>query len=368
MRTVADKKDLQKAVQDAVRIAGQKSTLPILEHVLLEAKGDHLAITAYDMEAGIVQEIPATTEAEGAVTVHGKSLRDLLKTLKKGELSLQADAKSMVEVVQGDVTATLNGLPAEEFPALPTFDGAQGFNLKGAEFFAALDRTLWAASKDETRAILTGVLLEVQDKRARLVATDSYRLSIAEAGTVRTSQNLSVIIPAESLALLRRLWKKPPKAFRVAIHEQQFSISEGSRRLVTRLIEGQFPNCERVATAIDAQLPTSWQFRAGDALAACKRLETIAKQEAGKVVIVANGNLSLSTEAGDAGKLTQTVPATVTGPVVTTAFNVWYLMNVLACLPEDASCVMGLNCSLSTVSIRSPEVEGFRHYLAPMQL
>lgn len=348
--------------RDALAVAGRavatRSTLPLLTHILLEAGENGLTLRATDFELGIETTAPAAVETHGALTLPARTLTDVIGALPDGPVSMEADDNNVVAVRAGRSHYTLRGLPARDFPALPAVD-AEPLTLPAETLRQLAARTLFAVSTDETRALLTGVLVTLADGVLKLVATDTHRLAVAEAPC--EGQDVQVIVPAKAL---REACRLPGDALCMALTASQARFDGEGTTLVTRLIDGQFPNFERV-------IPREWQRRVEcqreDLEAAIRRaLAICARDGANRVVFRTEyRRLTLTTESGEVGRAQEWVECDCEGDDVEIAFNGRYLLDALAA--TDAERVaLEMTGSLNPASLRVPDTEEWLCVLMPM--
>jgi len=357
---------LAEALQSVGHAVSGRSTLPVLSNVLLEAKGKQLRLLASDLEIWMDCTLPVTMQEEGAVTLPARVLGEVVASLPEAEVSLEAD-ETQLTLRCGRSEYRIQGLPADEFPAAPEVAEGCTLKLKQAALRRLIRNTLFAASVDETRAILTGALMICSDDSIKFVATDMHRLAVdaAEAkGSV--AEVKSVIVPSRALhEVARVLSAEEDPEIEVKVGESQVVFNLGDLKVVSRLIEGQFPNYERVVPSeTDKRLVASRE----DLLAAIKRAAIVARAEANKVVLRSkDAQLSIEAESGDLGKAHEEVEVTLEGEPVEIAFNADYLIDVLSALEND-SVAISLSGPLSPGVVRPSEGGDYIYVVMPMQM
>jgi len=361
---------LHEALQHVSRVVSGRTTLPILSNVLLEASGDRLRIVAYDMEIGAQSAVPIQVVEEGALTVPARMLGDVVASLPDATVEMNSEDRSVLGLACGRSEYTINGLPADEYPALPEVSGEVWFELTQAAMRDLIRATIFAASTDETRAILTGVLLTKDENGVRMVATDSYRLAVK---TIPVSEGkggaeaVQVIVPARALQELNRMLDPAADEtpVRVATGEQQIRFEIGPYILISRLIEGQFPNYERV---IPSEVERKIVVNREDLFGAIKRAAIVARAEASKLVFrTQEGTLTVTAESGEVGRAHEELAAQVEGEEIEIAFNAEYLGDVLGVIGSD-SVQWSLTGPLSSGVIRGAEDPDYLYVVMPMQL
>lgn len=309
-----------------------KSTLPILSHILIEAKKDQLRLAGTDLELGISCVIPAQVQEEGAVAIPAKRFGDLVKELPNTNLTLTAKKNQQISVESERGIFKIMGLPKEEFPHLPQTEDKEILTMDQGLLQAMLSLTAFAISRDESRYVLTGILLISKGGSLRLVATDGRRLAMVErqaTSTMKTEHQ--VIIPQKAITELHRLLSDG-QPIKIAIRENQISFDLGHARLISRLIEGKFPNYEQV---IPPESPQKLKIQREPFLLATKRISLWATQDSPSVRLDLKSNqLIVSKQTPEVGEAHEELQANYNGPEFSVGFNPNYLVDALKVLPE----------------------------------
>ncbi len=363
---------LHEALQHVSRVVSGRTTLPILSNVLLEASENRLRMVAYDMEIGAESSISVEMEVEGALTVPARMLGDVVAGLPDATVEMKSEERSILALSCGRSQYSIHGLPAEEYPPLPEVSGSIGLSISQAAMRDLIRSTIFSASTDETRAILTGVLLKRDRAGVKMVATDSYRLAVKTApdAAVKDEQGKDewqLIVPARALQEVNRLLDPANEEtpVKVAAGEQQVRFEVGPYILISRLIEGQFPNYERVIpTDADRRI----KVRREDLAGAIRRAAIVARAEASKLVFRAGeGTLAITAESGDVGRAREELAAEVEGPELEVAFNAEYLSDVLGVMGSDMV-IWELTGSLSQGLLKGADDPDYLYVVMPMQL
>ncbi len=372
MKVICNRGVLHEALQHVGRVVSGRTTLPILSNVLLEAKGDRLKLVAYDMEIGAQSSVAIQAEEEGSITVPARVLSDVVASLPNATVEIQSRERSLLGLQCGRSQYTINGLPAEEYPALPEVSGEIAFEISQELMKDMIRTTVFAVSGDETRAILTGVLLRKEAEGGmKMVATDSYRLALKtappEAIQVQGDGAWEAIIPARALQELNRMLDPAATETPVKVRasEQQILFEVGPYTLISRLIEGQFPNYQRLL-----QSETKWRVVVSrqDLLAAIKRAAIVARSEASKLIFrTGDGTLFISAESADLGRAHEELAANLEGEELEIGFNAEYLTDVLAVMSSD-NIVWELTGALSPGMIKGSDDPDYLYVVMPMQL
>ena len=372
MKLTCNRRVLHEALQHVSRVVSGRTTLPILSNLLLEAKGSDLRIVAYDMEIGAQSAVPIQTEEAGALTVPARVLGDVVASLPDATVEMQSQDRALLELRCERSQYTIHGLPAEEYPALPEVTGDIAVEMSQAGMRDLIRSSIFAASRDETRAILTGVLLERDGESLKMVATDSYRLAVKTAASdqaklLGSEEKWQAIIPARALQELNRMLDPGAEETPVKIRggEQQMMFQVGPYILISRLIEGQFPNYSRLlASEPDRRITVNRE----QLLGAIKRAAIVARSEASKLTFrTGDGTLTISAESGDVGRAYDELAATLEGEAIEIAFNAEYLTDALGIMDSD-SVVWQLSGPESPGLLKRSDDPEYIYVVMPMRL
>jgi DNA polymerase-3 subunit beta len=370
VRVTCNRRVLHEALQHVGRVVSGRTTLPILSNVLLEAKAGRLRVVAYDMEIGAESSVAVEAEQEGALTVPARVLSDVVASLPEATVGMVSQDRSVLELSCGRSQYTIHGLPAEEYPALPQVAGEVSLEVSQGVMRDMIRNTIFAASSDETRAILTGVMMGWDGTALKMVATDSYRLAVkaAPAGQVSGAaegETWSAIVPARALHELNRMLDPEAEETPVKMRAsgQQILFEVGPYTLISRLIEGQFPNYERV---IPTESNRTISVNREDLVGAIKRAAIVARAEASKVVLKAEDDtLSISAESADVGSAHEELPVTMEGEAITIAFNAEYLSDALGVIGSE-TVVWHLNGPQEKALLKAGDDPDYLYIVAPM--
>ncbi len=247
MRFNTTREMLLKGIQSVQNAINTKSTLPILSNILIETKGNSTVFTATDLDMGIVVETPIKPSVEGAITVPAKKFMDIVKELPdKEEISVSVKKNNMVHIECGANTFKIMGLLKDEYPQLPEFKNKEQIVLQQKKLKQMLKMTSFAISNDEARYVLNGVLVAIKPNCIRLAATDGRRLAVVE-DKMQLPKTLErkLIVPTKTIDELMRILGDDGDV-KIFLGENQVLFDLGATKVVSRLIEGEFPNYEQV--------------------------------------------------------------------------------------------------------------------------
>src|SRR6476659_6572322 len=234
------KDDLVQALGVVSRAVSSRTSVQILSGILLEPQGSELRLAATDMELSLRATLSAQIEGDGAIVLPGKTLVDIARLLPADEVTIEhKPAESVVHVTSGSASYTLNTHNPEDFPRLPEIDDVQTFSVDRESLLETISRVARAASRDESRPVLTGVLVSFTGGKLVMAATDSYRLAVKETDLDGTVPELEAIVPSRALQELARI-ASSGETVEVGVFENQVLCSTDGAWLTTRRIDGQF--------------------------------------------------------------------------------------------------------------------------------
>lgn len=367
--------NLAKALSMIVRIVGLKSTLPILNNVLLRTEKGRLTLTATDLELGLTTGIGAKIEKEGSFTLPAKLLGDLVATANGPTIRL-AQKEGAMSVKMVDNEATIKGVPPDEFPLIPEVKQDPFISTSPLLLKDALRKAIVAAAVDEARPALSGVLFWRRGNILRLTATDSYRLAetkidVSSAKESKTKDSTKaeaetkLIVPLRCAQELTRLLESGDDVVSVATSENQAFFKAPSFTLVSRLVEGEFPNYVDIIPAsgqTTAKLPTD------DLLRAIKVAALFAREVANHITLSASkGSLTVRAASPQLGENVATLAAETTGADLSVSFNARYLLDAVGSIASKIIDIT-LTGSTSPAVFREEGNPNFLHLVMPLRV
>lgn len=326
-------------------VANRGGALPVLAGVRAELEGDALRFTGSDLELTIAKDVPVAGASDGVAVLPSRIALDVVRSLESGSVEVSVESGE-ARISSGRFESTIRLLPADEFPRLP-MPAEDAVTLVASDFADALHQVVPAASADDARPILTGVLMAAENDGLRLVATDSYRLAVRDLpGTSVLREGQSVLVPSRALRELERLMGGEGEVtLRLGDREATFEV--GGVRLTTRLIEGEFPNYRGL---IPASHPNRLTVGREVLLEALRRVKLMAREPNTPVRLTMNGEgLELVAITQDVGQAHEQIDAVYEGAELTVAFNPDYLLNGIEVTPGD-------EVVLDTVDAQKPAV------------
>ena len=364
MKFVCTRENLQKAIQTTARIVSSRAGLPILSNILLTTDGGRIKIAATDLEVGLVYWVGAKVEKPGGLAVPARLIADLISNIDEEKLSLESKNTDL-EIKGERYSATIKSFDPEEYPLIPTFKEEAVFELAGDQLKEILSSVVFAASADTTRMILTGILFKKTEHNLVVAATDSYRLAERKIKISKKGEGFSFVVPQRVALELIRLCSLTESSARVILGENQVIFSFDDFYLVSRIIDGQYPNYEQI---IPEATQTKVVVSTADFNRATKIASLFAKELAGNIKLETRGNkkLIVASEASQVGSNSAELEAEITGPPIDISFNAKYILDMTSGV-ESKKITLGFNGKLSPGVIKPDNREDYVHIIMPLR-
>jgi DNA polymerase-3 subunit beta len=334
MKLVTTKQALVECLGIVNKAVSSRTSIQVLSGVLVEAREEGITLSATDMEISIKAPLAGRVIDAGSLVVPARIAGEIARSLPAGEVTVEQRAgETQVEIRAGESLFDLHSLPAADFPQLPTFTGER-FTVGRAGFIETVDRVAPSASRDETRPVLTGVMVHLSKHSVRMVATDSYRLSVKETPVeASVSGTFEVIMPSRTLMELSRIAAAvTDETITILPSENQMMFEVGGISLVSRLIDGQFPNYKQL-------IPETFDYEVAidhdELLEAVKRVGLLAQKNAPLRLQFTSNTLTISAESQDVGKAHESMPIQYSGDDIAIGFNPEFLEAGVASVKES---------------------------------
>jgi len=363
MKLSVSKEKLLAGLQTVQNVVSTRTTLPILSNVLLEAEDGQLRLTTTDLDVGMRGSIEATIEKPGAATLPARRLFTIVRELPSAEILLEIDSKSVASIRCGPSYFKILGLPQEEFPPLPKFEGAKTFTLRQKDLKDGLRKTAYAISTDETRYVLNGILLSFKDNKLTLVATDGRRLALVDIELeFPRSHEVDIILPTKAVTELARLVSEEGDV-KMSVSDNQVAFEVDGTLLVSKLIEGNYPNYRQV---IPPEAKERITLERESFLNTVHRVSLLSSEKSNSVKLVfSKNNIDIIANTPEVGEARESLPVTYKGREFSIAFNPEFLMAPLRNLPTDEVFLDLIDeMSPGVIKVQSP----FLYVLMPMRI
>jgi DNA polymerase-3 subunit beta len=333
MKLTIERAALLKALGHVQSVVERRNTIPILANVLIEAAKDKISLTATDMDIAIVETVPGEVARAGTTTVQAHTLYDIVRKLPEGsQVGLETVGdKGQVSLRAGRSSFALAALPAEDFPKMTGGELPHSFELSVSDLRNLIDRTRFAISTEETRYYLNGIYFHAATsggvKVLRAVATDGHRLARMEMPLPAGAEKIpGIIVPRKTVTELRKLLDETQGSVAVALSDTRVRFSLENAVLTSKLIDGTFPDYERVIPTGNDKI---MEVRREDFAAAVDRVSTISTDKSRAVKLsIAKGQLTLSATSPDAGSASEEIEVRYTAAPIEIGFNSRYLLDI----------------------------------------
>lgn len=374
MKATVSQQQLAHGLSVVSRAVSPRSTLPVLANILIATDEGRLRLSATNLELGISCWIGAQIAEEGAVTVPARTFADLVSTLPNDQVTMTLNTRTQTLTVRCGASLTdIKGIDAQEFPPMPVPELGEGIDLNVSDFKEMIQQVVFAASSDEARPVLQGVLMNISSSEVSLAATDGFRISVRKANLANpVARPLTAIIPARALSELARVAPDGDQAINMVIPQGRGQVIFHLKdvELVSQLIEGNFPDYKVI---IPRSFKTNTILSTQQFLKACKQAEIIARE--GNNIVRLNvvshgdepGTLELAAQSEETGSSDIKVDATIDGPGLVIAFNVRFLREVLDVI-KTPSMALQTNANNTPGIIKPVGDDNFVHVIMPMHL
>ena len=362
LRATCSRDDLAAALGVVARGLSTRGAVQVLSGILLRGEDGNLTLASTDMEISLRASVAGEIAGDGAVVVPGRLLTDLARLLPDESVTLSHDeGDGVLQVTSGSHSSRLNVYSAEDFPRLPPID-IPLHSVAAPALLATIDKVARAASRDESRPVLTGILVRFEGDKLIMAATDSYRLAVKETELESGGADLEAIIPARALQELARIAAGVDEV-RLGVHENHVIFSAGDVWLTSRRIDGQFPNYKQLLPeTFEAEVTTPRE----PVLQVIRRAGVLAQRNAPLRLRFADGELRVSAQTQDVGEAHESLPVDYAGDGIEIGFNPDFLRDGLEAVSVDTVQLKLIN-PLRPGLIVSPE-ENFWYLIMPIRL
>lgn len=354
-----------KAINYISRVVSNRTTLPVLNNVLIVAESGKLTMSATDLEVAITAKMNGKVDADGKITIPARMLSDFVANNRDGSIDIALKGLTL-HLKSEHYNANIKGIDAEEFPTIPSSNKKSFIKIKSTDLAEALRKVTFAAASDDTRPVLAGVLLKFDGKYLKLAATDSYRLAEKTIELSDEVESREVIVPARTMNEVARIISQgePDGEIELILDENQVFFNMGDVQVVSRLIEGNYPPYAQI---IPASSKIIVKADLSQTLGALKMSSLFAKDLANNIkLIVGDKKLIVKSAAGESGDTTSEIEAETSGGNLEIAFNARYLMDVMGVL-SGKKVEIKLNDDSAAGIISSDKDEDYVYLAMPLK-
>lgn len=363
MRIVCEKSELQKYTNIAAKAIAQKAPVYLLEGIRIKAEKDVLILYGSDGTLSIRCCLKADVQEDGDLVLPARLFCELLAKFEECELVLYTEGNNVI-MECGHSRTTLCYMPADQYPDFPAFQNDGGIVLFSKQLVSMIDQTVFASSASEEKPILTGVLLEIHEKGASMVALDGYRLAIRREALQTDSVQKEVVVPAKSMREVARIIPDDETTVRLYIKENIIGIVCGDIQVTSRVLQGDYVKYKSI---LPADYMTRLVVNRLELLGSLERASVLARQSRTNLVnLTIEGSGMIITSDSEVGKAREEVSIRLTGKTLHIAFNARYLLDVLKEV-YDEEIVMDFNTSISPCVIHPLSGDGYLYLVLPVK-
>ena len=367
MKFSCAKKAFNEALQIASKASSSKQQMPILSGIYLKAEENTLELQATDYELGFIIRVPAEVEETGQIVLSGRYLQEVVRKLPGNSVLFTFNREENIAHLQSEqANFTLLSMNASEFPTIAKVENVLSFTIPDIILQDLVKKTVFACASDETRPVFTGCYMEVDENIVTMAATNTHRLSVKKVNLEESTGSIKIIIPSKSLnELLHIMNPEQPADVQVTCSHNKISFALNNIYMTSRLIEGAFPDYNRV---IPKDFTTEVKLPVDPFSEAVDRVALISRSNEYNIIRLAftQGQVHISSNNPDIGNAEETVPASVEGPDVNIAFNVKYITDVLKSI-NGKECLFSLKQNLDPIMIREEKDDNFLYVVTPVR-
>lgn len=362
MKLQVTQENLNRALGTVARVANSRNALPILANILVKTTNNRLSVSATNLDIAITHYIGAKVGVEGSVTVPARLMQDFVSSLPAGVIDLELE-ENKLHITTDQYKSVVNGIAADDFPVMPAIEGGTTWTISGPTLKKGLQQVAMAASSDESRPVLTGVLMQTVDGNLYMAATDSYRL--AEKNLGPNKEQVQLLVPVSAMQDLLRIVSDFEDDVKVTHDDQQVLFQVGDVDLVARLIDGKYPDYRKL---IPQKFEVESMVKRADLVNVTKVSSLFARESAGSITIQvdeAAGNVSIHSIASQLGENTATAEGKITGTGSIT-LNSRYLLDALHAVSGD-EVNFNFNGKLEPTLLKDPANSDYVHIIMPLK-
>lgn len=365
MKIICDGLELSDALLVVSKGTSNKTTNPILEGIKLTADEDYLTLSATDLELSIEKTIHAEVKLEGETVVPGKLFNEYIKKLSNEQIELNLNEKNILSIKYTDSVGKIQCLNAQEFPQIKKLDYNEYFEITKKELKELITKSIFSVAVEDSRPILKGCKLEVQDNTIKAVALDGYRLAVVKKNIVNSTNNFNVIVPARSLNEISKLLDDSNDIVKVYIQKNHLMIDLNETKITTRLLDGDYLNYRQIIpTNFNTSLILNTQ-QLSDALERASLLSRIDKNNLVKFDIT--DKVMVLSSRSELGDIKENITISLTGNDLTIAFNARYFSEALR-VTNDEFLKLSFTSPVAPCVITPNEGDEFLYLILPVRI
>lgn len=363
MKIKIDQRNLSKHINIAQKGISPRTTLQILDGILLEARRDRLKLTATDLEVSIETYVDCHIEEEGSIVINSRLFGDIIRKLPYAEISIEVKDNNINIKCENSEFNIIGGSP-KEYPDLPIILEQDSFEIQSDLFKNAIRQTVFATIQDETRPALSGVLFEIEDRKISFVALDGYRLSLRQL-PIDSDEHIKIIVPGRILSEINKILDESDDEFKIAIAPGHVMFNIGDTVVYSRLLEGQFLNYKEI---IRNTHKTTIKMDKRELQNSLERAALLAKEEKANLVkfSIKDGQMFINSNS-EIGNVNEVIQTEIDGEELMIAFNSRYVLEGIKII-ESEEIELNFMGSLNPCIIKPVDDENYTYLVLPVRL
>jgi DNA polymerase-3 subunit beta len=352
-------------IQTVQKAVSGRTSMPILEGILIETKKDVLKLVATDLELSIETYMEASILQEGSVVIPSRLLSEMVRKLPDAELEVSVLSNYSVKLTCLNSIVTIQGFAPDEYPALPDIEENQPIEISKLLLTDMIRETIFAVAVDEARPILTGALLELNDKDVAMVCLDGYRLALRRGLTNASHESTRVIIPGKSLAEIGKILPEDDQQVSITVSERHVLFDLGYTRIISRVLEGEYINYRQI---IPEDYRTRVKVDTKILASSIERASLIAREGKNNLIkLTVQDQKMVITSNSEAGQVYEEIPILLEGKELEIAFNARYFMDMLKVIGDQELC-LDFTTNVSPCVIRPIKGSNYTYLLLPVRI
>ena len=365
MKFEIEKNDFLKILHRVQGVVEKRNTMPILANILITTKQGKIEVMATDLEVSIKDSCEAVVSVEGSITINARKIFEIVKEAPENKVGLSAEGSGRISIKSGKAKFNIVSLPIEEFPSFPTYEEGKLFNVAPKVLREMIDKTVFAASTDETRYNINGVYVEKEGANVRMVATDGHRLAMIERNIEWPKLEKGVILPRKGILELKKFLDDGEGALFLGFTVNSMVVKKDGTIIVVRLIDGEFPDYKQV---IPKGNERKLNLGRAEFLGSLKRVSLLSSDKGRGVKLeLSKERLELSSSNPDMGEAKEELNVDYKDEGFEIGFNAAYMMDALGVMEAD-SIVLEFKDRESPALLKSAKTDGYVYVVMPMRL
>ena len=364
MKIVCNSAKLSKLCMNVQRTVSAKSTIPAIEGILIDALGDNVRLTGYDLEVGTETYLGAEVEENGSVILNARNFCDILRMLPDETVSIESDERNICKIRSGETEYSIIGSPADEYPDLPTISGGFPIVINQGLLKDMIRKTIFSVSTSERNPVHSGVKFEISGGRIVLVAVDGARLAVRREEIDYSGEDVSFVVPAKTLNEIVKLGEDDEGVYAISVGKRHISFEVGEYRIISRLLEGNFIDYK---AALPLSASTKITAPTRSLIDCVERTALIITDRSSPVRCTVEGDLLKFTSVTSIGTASDKLFADVEGSEVEIGFNSKFVLDALkACETDEVR--MELNSANQPILILPTAGDKFLSLVLPVRI